>query len=141
VAQASEALTIVIGYDGSDAARRGLFRVGHLVAAATKLVVVTVTPEAGSPSTSPEPLIGHDFDAERLLAEAVELIGCPDGTTIERRAAAGDPAQVLVEVAREVGAHLLIVGRRGSDFVARVLLGSVAQRVTRDAGCDVLVVA
>lgn len=141
MAQAPEALTIVVGYDGSDAARRGLSRVRRLVPGATKLVVVAVTPEAGSPATSPEPLVGHDFDAERLLAEAAQLIGHPDGMTIEHRAASGDPAQVLVGVTREVRADLLVVGRRGRDFVARVLLGSVAERVIQDAGCDVLVVA
>jgi hypothetical protein len=44
VAQASEALTIVVGYDGLDAAPRGLSRVGRLPAGATTLVVVAVTP-------------------------------------------------------------------------------------------------
>lgn len=141
MSQAPAALTIVIGYDGSDAARRGLSRAERLVAEATKLVVVAVTPEARSPATSPEPLVGHNFDAGQLLAEAAELIGHPDGTTIERRSAAGDPAEVLVGVTREVGADLLIVGRRGKDFVSRALLGSVAQRVIQDARCDVLVVA
>lgn len=140
MSQAPDAFTIVIGYDGSDAARRGLSRVGRLVPAATKIVVVAVTPQAGLPDTSPEPLIGQAFDAERLLAEAADLISRPEGTTIECRTASGDPAEVLVGIAREVGADLLVVGRRGSDFVARVLLGSVAQRVIQDARCDVLVV-
>jgi nucleotide-binding universal stress UspA family protein len=40
-----------------------------------------------------------------------------------------------------VAADLLVVGRRGGDFVARTLLGSVAQRVVQQAPCDVLVVA
>jgi nucleotide-binding universal stress UspA family protein len=53
----------------------------------------------------------------------------------------GDPAVVLVEVAREAAANLLVVGRRGGDFVVRTLLGSVAQRVVQQAPCDVLVVA
>lgn len=141
VAQAPEALTIVIGYDGSDTARRALSHVGRLLPTATRVVVVAVTPQLGSPATSPEPLVGHAFDAERLVAEASEAIGRPDGTTIECRTASGEPAEVLVAVTREVGADLLIVGRRGSDFVARVLLGSVAQRVIQDARCDVLVVA
>lgn len=141
MAHTPEARTIVIGYDGSDTARRGLSRVGGLVAGATRLVVVAVTPEAGSSATIPGPLVGQGFDTGRLLAEAAELIGRPDGTTIEHRAASGDPAEVLVRVTREVDADLLIVGRRGSDFVARVLLGSVAQRVIQNARCDVLVVA
>jgi nucleotide-binding universal stress UspA family protein len=35
----------------------------------------------------------------------------------------------------------VIVGRRGNDFVARTLLGSVATRVVEHAPCNVLVVA
>ena len=60
---------------------------------------------------------------------------------IETQAAVGDPAAVLIEAARESDAELLIVGRRGGDFVARTLLGSVSQRVVQYAPCDVLVVA
>jgi nucleotide-binding universal stress UspA family protein len=51
----------------------------------------------------------------------------------------GDPSEELLEVARAAGAHLVIVGRRGKDFVARALLGSVATRVIEHAPCDVLV--
>jgi nucleotide-binding universal stress UspA family protein len=63
------------------------------------------------------------------------------GTTIERRTATGDPGAVLVEVTREVDADLLIIGRRGTDFVSRMLLGSVAERVVQQARCDVLVIS
>ena len=51
----------------------------------------------------------------------------------------GDPAVVLVDGARDVGADLLILGRRGGDFVTRTVLGSVAQRVVEQAPCDALV--
>ena len=46
---------------------------------------------------------------------------------------------VLVDVAREVSADDVIVGRRGVDFVTRTVLGSVAQRAVEQAPCDVLV--
>ena len=141
MAESLETRTIVVGYDGSDAARRGLSRVRGLGADPAKLIVVSVAPELGSGTVSHEPLAGSDFDAERLLAEAAELLGHTAGATVERRMATGDPASVLVEVTREVDADLLIVGRRGSDFVTRALLGSVAQRVVQQARCDVLVVA
>jgi nucleotide-binding universal stress UspA family protein len=52
----------------------------------------------------------------------------------------GDPGEVLADVARQQRADLLVVGRRGRDFAARVLLGSVASRLVADAPCDVLVV-
>ena len=137
---ARDALTFVVGFDGSDAARRGLAYVGQVAAETRKVVVVAVTPEVDSSSIFSESLVNDDFDPERLLDEAVELLADTDGTTVERRALAGDPARVLVEVTREVDADLLIVGRRGTDFVARTLLGSVAQRVIEQASCDVLVV-
>lgn len=138
--QPDRPLTIVLGYDGSEASRRGLSRAQDLAPRAGKLTVVVVAPAVASPSFDAEPLVGSDFDAEALLDEATDLLDRTDGTTLERRAAVGDPAEVLMEVAREVDADLLIVGRRGSNFVARTLLGSVAQRVVQHARCDVLVV-
>jgi nucleotide-binding universal stress UspA family protein len=53
----------------------------------------------------------------------------------------GDPAAIVLETARDEQAELIVIGRRGRDFAARVLLGSVAERVVSQAPCDVLVVA
>jgi nucleotide-binding universal stress UspA family protein len=141
VSQTVGSFTIVTGYDGSDAARRGLLRATTIAAEPTNLVVVAVTPATASSSVTAEPLVGGDFDAERLLGEAAEQLGQAGITSIECRSGTGDPATVLVDVAREVDADLLIVGRKGSDFVARALLGSVAERVVQQARCDVLVVS
>jgi nucleotide-binding universal stress UspA family protein len=41
----------------------------------------------------------------------------------------------------EIDVVLIVIGRRGRDFAARALLGSVAERVVSQASCDVLVVA
>ena len=136
---ASEALTIVVGYDGSDAARRALARVRGLEQRAARVLLVAVTPDLGSAGLESQ-LAGGTFDAGRLTEEASDLLDAPNGTSVEVRTTAGDPAVVLVEVAREVAADLLVVGRRGGDFVTRTLLGSVAQRVVQQAPCDVLVV-
>lgn len=141
MAREGEALTIVVGYDGSDAARRGVAHLGRLAVPPRKVIVVAVVPDVGVASMTDEPLAGGNFDAERLLDEAADLLRGGNGTTIEPRTATGDPAAVLVETTRAVNADLLIVGRRGADFVARTLLGSVAQRVVQQASCDVLVVA
>lgn len=136
----NQALTIVIGYDGSDAAQRALARVRGLGAPATTLLVVAVAPDLRSAGLGAE-LTGGTFDVQRLLDEAFVLLDPPEQTRVELRAAAGDPAAVLVDIAREVAADLLVIGRRGGDFVARTLLGSVAQRAVQHAPCDVLVVA
>ena len=55
-------------------------------------------------------------------------------------AADTEPADALVQAARDTDAHLIIVGSTGSGYVARALLGSTAENVVRRAPCDVLVV-
>lgn len=133
-------LTIVIGYDGSDAARRGVGRVRDLGERASKVLVVAVVPALRSAGLA-TPLSDGTFDAQRLLQEALDLLQPAERMHVELRDATGDPGVVLVEIAREVAADLLVIGRQGSDFVARTLLGSVAQRAVQHAACDVLVVA
>jgi len=49
----------------------------------------------------------------------------------------GKPGDVLVRLAEECGADVLVVGNRGMQ---RKLLGSVPNTVTHKAGCSVLVV-
>lgn len=133
-------LTLVVGYDGSDGSRRAMERVRELAIEYRTLVIVAVAPDIRSAGMGVD-LVGAPVDTERLLGEARELLdGCHDGA-IQTRAAVGDPAVVLTDIAREVDAQLVIVGRRGGDFVRRTLLGSVAERVVQAAPCDVLVVA
>jgi nucleotide-binding universal stress UspA family protein len=135
-----EGLTIVVGYDGSDAARRALVRVRDLEPRAARVLLVAVAPDLRSAGLQSQ-LAGGTFDAARLTEEATDLLDAPSNSSVELRTMTGDPAVVLVEVAREVAADLLVVGRRGGDFVVRTLLGSVAERVVQQAPCDVLVVA
>jgi nucleotide-binding universal stress UspA family protein len=52
----------------------------------------------------------------------------------------GDPGQVASDRAEELGADLIIVGSHGRTGLTRLVLGSVAERVTRLAHCPVLVV-
>ena len=133
-------LTLVVGYDGSEASRRALARVRELAIDYRLLVIVAVAPDIRSAGMGDE-LAGSQPDTERLLAEARGLLDGCHGAAIETRTVVGDPAVVLTDIAREIDAQLLIVGRRGADFVRRTLLGSVAQRVVENAPCDVLVVA
>jgi len=50
------------------------------------------------------------------------------------------PADAIVEYAKEVGADVIVVGTHGRRALARMLLGSVAERVVRLAPCPVLTV-
>jgi nucleotide-binding universal stress UspA family protein len=55
------------------------------------------------------------------------------------RTVAGPPGRVLVTVAHEACAQLIVLAARGDTPVARVL-GAVSQHVLRNAPCPVLVV-
>jgi len=52
----------------------------------------------------------------------------------------GDPATEIVRYGRDAGMDLIVMGTHGRTSVERTLLGSVAERVLRDAACSVLVV-
>jgi nucleotide-binding universal stress UspA family protein len=59
------------------------------------------------------------------------------GIDCTTRVAEGEPADVLVQLATECGADLLVIGNKG---MRRRILGSVPNTVTHKAPCAVLVV-
>jgi nucleotide-binding universal stress UspA family protein len=132
---------IVVGYDGSEAAERALLRAAEEAGERDAVVIVTSTAQVYSAGPAAEPLLEPTADPSELLAAAKATVtartSVADVVVVARE---GDPAEELLEVARAANADLVIVGRRGKDFVARTLLGSVATRVVEHAPCDVLVV-
>ena len=52
----------------------------------------------------------------------------------------GDPAGEIVRYGRDAGIDLIVMGTHGRTGLDRLLLGSVAEKVMRDASCSVLVV-
>jgi nucleotide-binding universal stress UspA family protein len=52
----------------------------------------------------------------------------------------GDPAAEIVRYARDAGMSLIVMGTHGRTGLERLLMGSVAEKVMRDAPCSVLVV-
>jgi nucleotide-binding universal stress UspA family protein len=72
----------------------------------------------------------HDF-ADKHLKEAVPM---------QVRAAVGKPAEEILCVAREEKVDLIVMGTHGRTGVRHLLLGSVAEEVTRHAPCPVFTV-
>lgn len=52
----------------------------------------------------------------------------------------GDPATEIVGYAADAGADVIVLGTHGRTGVDRLVMGSVAERVMRNAPCSVLVV-
>ncbi len=66
-----------------------------------------------------------------------ELLGSEDIVPIVRF---GKPFLEIIEVAKEKDVDIIAIGTHGRAGVDRVILGSVAERVVRDAHCPVMVV-
>src|SRR5690348_18266923 len=79
-----DGLTIVVGYDGSDAARRALARVRDLEPRAARVLLVAVAPDLRSAGLESQ-LAGGTFDAGRLTEEAARLLDAPRETSVEVR--------------------------------------------------------
>jgi nucleotide-binding universal stress UspA family protein len=125
-------VNVVVGYDGSEPARRAL-RLAAGLAGRGEVTVVNVAPALHL--GLPEPAFAAE--QEDLLAEALRLAG--DGDVVVK-AVVGEPAEELAAAAREAGADVLVVGTAGHGAVGRFLLGSVSLAVAREAPCSVLVV-
>lgn len=61
------------------------------------------------------------------------------GVTVELFVEEGEGHTAIVKLAETFGADLLVVGSHGRTGLARLVLGSVAERVVREAPCPVLV--
>lgn len=52
----------------------------------------------------------------------------------------GEPVKEILEVAREIGADMIVLGSHGRGAMGRLLIGSVSEAVLHGAACPVLVV-
>lgn len=77
-----------------------------------------------------------DFLVEQAAASAREC----GASEIETRTGIGNPAEQIVEFARERDADLIVVGCRGFGKLKRLLLGSTSQQVGQLAACSCLTV-
>ncbi len=63
-----------------------------------------------------------------------------DAVPVQVHIAVGKPSEEILRVAREEGVDLIIMGTHGRTGVRHLLLGSVAEDVTRHAPCPVFTV-
>jgi nucleotide-binding universal stress UspA family protein len=130
-------MKILVGYDGSEAARRALVHAAQLVGRGGTVDVINVI-TAQPVSARIETLSDRERSRQRkLLQEAKVVLGEWEvGMTPVK--AVGDPTTAIRTAAEESGAGIVVVGR-GSGL-RRLIHGSVSTRLVRQAPCDVLVV-
>jgi nucleotide-binding universal stress UspA family protein len=64
----------------------------------------------------------------------------PKKMTIERSVLVGSPTTEIARFAKEKEADMIVVGTHGRTGLARMLMGSTAEGLLREAPCQVLVV-
>jgi nucleotide-binding universal stress UspA family protein len=131
--------TLVVGYDGSEAARGALRYAASRVNGGKLFVVTAVVPPPewmGSPGW--QQIVDEEHKrGTQLLGEAVKQL--PDGVSYSTELLEGPAADAIVGVADAREADAIVVGSRGLGRV-RAVLGSVSHDVLHLAFCPVVVV-
>ena len=81
--------------------------------------------------------------ADRLMAEKMDEYVAPlvsQGLPVSKILRLGNPRNVIVEVASEVGADLLVIGSHSKRGLLDIALGDTARYVSTHASCIVLMV-
>lgn len=137
--------TIVAGTDGSATAERAVREAASLArSTGARLVLVSALSDLHPyrerlQSSAREDLIDLGKVSEQVLQRAADAVS-GDDLEIETVSRQGDPAEVLIDVAEEQGAQLIVLGDRGLGAVKRFLLGSVSNKLAHHAPCNVLIV-
>ncbi len=145
---------VLVGIDGSDVARDALAWAGH---AARRFELPLRIIHAYVPDTStqtgptalrgatihtgdPEPGGPRRHDQARDLATHIinEVLGRETAEAAELLVVDGRPSDILLRHSGE--AEMVVVGSRGVGGFSGRLLGSVSQRLAREATCPVVII-
>ena len=134
-------MKIIVGYDGSEPARRAVERAGDLASSNGGSVVVVSTAEVHASGVhGAQPLDTDEVEERRAELDEAAAALKQRGVGYELVEGRGEPAEAIVQAAKDSGADLVVVGTSGKTGLKRALMGSVSTAVVHEAPCDVLVV-
>ena len=155
------ARSIVVGTDGSEPAEAALRRATELASSeGARLHIVTAyhNPQILQERTTvwtndPKGVIDSGRTDGGPHTETVDLREVAESVLkraargalskdveVETHAREGHPAEVIIDVANQEHADLIVVGSRGLTGIKRYLLGSVSSKVSEHASCSVMIV-
>ncbi|MBL0216263.1 MAG: universal stress protein [Myxococcales bacterium] len=145
---APPATQVVIAYDFTPSAEEALQRAIEVACRAPHHVLhvlVSIDSHAGL-SILPTKEVNYDYAqqiqemvSQRMIAR---FAGREASSEIQFfvHARIGKPAEEILELAQSVSADLIFIGSHGKTGLERLVLGSVSERVVREAKCPVMVV-
>lgn len=142
--------TIVVGFDDQEPAKRALERaIGEARERSARLAVIAVAELPLDPGglrnfgTLDDGPIRTNVDVPPALLESLgDARALVERERVESDYlwALGDPAQAIVDLAKDRQAILIVVGAHHEGFFSGLFGLSVQEQVQRHTGCDVLVV-
>lgn len=136
---------IFIATDGSEQNRRAIeYGIGLAKIAGGKIFVGYVVDTAAFASIPMD--AGWEMMYELMETEAkdavqkVEMFAKQAGVEVETVVLEGHPSNEIIEFAQKNGIDVIVMGTLGKSGLDRFLLGSVAEKVTRNSTVPVLVV-
>jgi len=125
---------VLLATDGSESAQKA--EIAALKVTQSYNIRMAALYVVNVPSTSGQPeLIKF---GEKVLDEVAED-GKKIGIEVQKILKLGSPAETILNVAKSLNVHTIVMGSEGKKGLKRVLLGSVAENVVRNAQCSVLV--
>lgn len=145
---ASHPVQVIVAYDFSPSSEQALARAIEVAARAPQHVLHIVSVLDPHDRAASGGVLGDVTyeTADRLQEMIVESVTAafanrPTASEVQFfvHARIGKPVAEILLLAAEVGADLIFIGSHGKTGLERILLGSVSERVVREAGCPVLV--
>ena len=87
--------------------------------------------------TDPEHIAEIADGAKRMLSE-IPAADWSQGKAVVRKVSVGNVADEITTYARQHGIDLIVIGTHGHAGLKHAVLGSIAEKVVRTAGCPVL---
>jgi len=140
---------VVVGTDGSETAELAVRHAADLAKAfGARLTVVTAfTPhpdeEAKRLQEAPEDVrwaITDATSADERARRARTIARDAGVEEVVMRVDGGDPASLLIDAADDSGGDVIVVGSKGMTSAKRFVLGSVPNKISHHAPCDVVIV-
>jgi nucleotide-binding universal stress UspA family protein len=131
---------VVVPIDFSDPSIAAVQSAAEMVEGVDQLRLIHVLPEL---SAAEPGVIWQGVTDESRHAAAIKALhkqlNDPKFADVDFTIAFGDAGHKIVDFARDIGAGLIVMSSHGRTGMTRLLLGSVAERVTRLAHCPVMV--